>query len=1350
MKLNTIYNIFTHILKNGKFVFKNYFYLNLLNYFLNNILIIFTGLFYGLTSLILIGPSYFVFIYFLTESKNIDEARFQALTGFFVGKLIIHLSTLYTPFYKLVVFDTRDRLIVFFFTFFLYYYFIRLINYKDYFKDNLSNTKIVFFTNLIIPFFNSFVIPNSALKRSMNFLLFKCENKKLFLTFDFIGSLIGYIIIFSFIEILSKKFVTKDQIWKYKYSYPIIFEKFFFFIYCVMFSRVPFIFSRKAYDLKLTELQDQIEYNKKITEEEKNERFNELENYAKIVKQKTLTKTLINYHGWYKPIRYVWKSFDKTENFVRNHMSQFFFNGSIENEKFNLFYTYSPNLYYFLKLINETFLFNFYNIYDDKNIITFDFYFKKRLYDQIISQTIENKIRFYKDIEIKNNQNKIVKIKNISLDLKDLKFSKNKDFSSFYFLFNRLKYFNKLFLEEKNVSRWIYNLFSEQQYIDFVLSTRPGIKNRKLKRLVLFKDLSQVKIKQKKGKGIESKIKKKKAKLKTKKQKTFYKNLTKKRFGIRKDKIKDVKFDYAYVHYPYMANFRRDLVRGSMRTKRRKISQLSRHLFQTLRSPLFSDINKINVLQVLYESFFKKKKKKVENFIEQFDLQGAKAWSTFPLIHTIRCSSLRFHSFIRKKIVFPLLIILKNIIRLLLMQSPEFYEDFNDLNNELHINCTFNGIQLSETEMPKNWWNEGMQIKILNPFKLRPWHTSKYNIRKPCFLTFFGKETDIPFGKPRKQSSFFKPIINYFYKELKKLIKFLKKTILNPILTLFKKIKLILIKLRPKKQLPEKKYNFNITHKRRMQIINKTIKIIQKKTSKLKLTSNTNPFKKLKFISKNKIKRINFLVKIIFENIIKFFQNKLYICLNRTNILLKIVKYYIKNKESKFIRQKKFKFHTINIKQKQISQAYIFYKLIDQETNPYRILFNCRTWKDFLKIEKLIFKNIFKLQSSNINLNLCKNYEYSSFVLNYLKKNNFSYFSNYHLEQKEKQKKLINYLINLDTIEKQIDPENFTKSYIYLKILENQKFKSLLFNESDDNNESKIKKNKIKTVEEDLFEKVFTTYNQDNIQKKEEKKSNNKSEKKKESIDEAEKHKKDIFKCLNELSNYQLRWGFTDQSKKLFTNIKFLFRIIRFKDDDSIDPNKKIIYTSPSEKILFKLSTLYFLIKKKEIESSYLSFLSKTITKFETLIDTNFLQFSVIPVNKHTSYNKYIYIQKLISIYFNLEKTFSESCFIPENYISMNYCTKMRTLLNLNSNLILSTISNLVFFELTVMKRNLHLYDDINSYNYNKLRKESCKFKKYIWPYFMFEDLACINRYWFNISNGSKFNILRLKQYFNK
>nr|UQK92889.1 hypothetical chloroplast RF1 [Dipentodon sinicus] len=267
--------------------------------------------------------------------------------------------------------------------------------------------------------------------------------------------------------------------------------------------------------------------------------------------------------------------------------------------------------------------------------------------------------------------------------------------------------------------------------------------------------------------------------------------------------------EVALIRYSQQSDFRRDIIKGSMRAQRRKT--VTWELFQAnVHSPLFLDRidkpfflsfdisgriklifrnwmwkNKESKISDYTEEKTKKIKKKEEDKREKYKreekarIEIAETWDTILFAQVIRSSVLIIQSILRKYILLPSLIIAKNIVRILLFQFPEWYEDLNDWNREIHVKCTYNGVQLSETEFPQNWLTDGIQIKILFPFCLKPWHRSKLESPQKdktkrqkndfCFLTVWGMETDLPFGSPRKQGSFFELI----FKELKKkIIKF--------------------------------------------------------------------------------------------------------------------------------------------------------------------------------------------------------------------------------------------------------------------------------------------------------------------------------------------------------------------------------------------------------------------------------------------------------------------------------------------------------------------------------------------------------------------------------------------------
>nr|YP_009558990.1 hypothetical chloroplast RF19 [Calypso bulbosa var. occidentalis]QBA91017.1 hypothetical chloroplast RF19 [Calypso bulbosa var. occidentalis] len=284
--------------------------------------------------------------------------------------------------------------------------------------------------------------------------------------------------------------------------------------------------------------------------------------------------------------------------------------------------------------------------------------------------------------------------------------------------------------------------------------------------------------------------------------------------------------EVALIRYSQQSDFRRNLIKGSMRAQRRKTVIWS--LFQVnVHSPLFLDrldktsffssfdINEMKNLifrnwmdrkqeSELKISYFenedtKEEKEKEEKKEKKERTEISEAWDTFIFTQVIRSLMLVTQSFLRKYIILPSLIIAKNIFRMLLFQIPEWGEDFKEWNKEMHIKCTYNGVQLSEKEFPQDWLINGIQIKILYPFCLKPWRKSKARshhrdlmiMKKKekktnfCFLTIWGMEAELPFGSPRKRPFFFEPI----YKELQKIKKKVKKQFLQVLKSLNKKIK---------------------------------------------------------------------------------------------------------------------------------------------------------------------------------------------------------------------------------------------------------------------------------------------------------------------------------------------------------------------------------------------------------------------------------------------------------------------------------------------------------------------------------------------------------------------------------
>nr|QKK49930.1 Ycf1.2 [Stenopetalum lineare] len=321
----------------------------------------------------------------------------------------------------------------------------------------------------------------------------------------------------------------------------------------------------------------------------------------------------------------------------------------------------------------------------------------------------------------------------------------------------------------KKVPRWSYKLISELEALEGEneenVPMEPGIRSRKAKRVVVFTDKEP--------------------------HNEIYTNL-------KDNQNSDQKDEMALTRYSQQSDFRREIIKGSMRSQRRKT--VIWEFFQAkVHSPLFFD--RIDKLFFFSFDIWGLKKKIIRNFMwknkkKNFDkkeeeqskieekrrIEIAETWDSFLFAQIIRGSLLVTQSILRKYIILPLLIIIKNSVRMLLFQFPEWSEDLKDWKREMHVKCTYNGVQLSETEFPRNWLTDGIQIKILFPFYLKPWHKSKFQASQKdrlkktkdkgeknafCFLTVWGMETELPFGSAQKKPSFFQPIS----KELKKRIK---------------------------------------------------------------------------------------------------------------------------------------------------------------------------------------------------------------------------------------------------------------------------------------------------------------------------------------------------------------------------------------------------------------------------------------------------------------------------------------------------------------------------------------------------------------------------------------------------
>nr|QHY00114.1 hypothetical protein RF1 [Thuja sutchuenensis] len=257
------------------------------------------------------------------------------------------------------------------------------------------------------------------------------------------------------------------------------------------------------------------------------------------------------------------------------------------------------------------------------------------------------------------------------------------------------------------------------------------------------------------------------------------------------DEEEDLVFKDIYVFsYPYEGDFRRDLVKGALRFQRRKVSAIN-HWIPRPESILFGRLKfmtqkpeGMTTKKLPHKNFPKKEvkgKKKTSRSLRNYakflerrerrkEERRRKKQQTFDgeVIHYVRATLLFTHRYLRKRLYFPILIIAKNIGRTLLFQVPEWEQDWSNLEKESYLKCNYDGYELMDPDVPKKFFKdyikEGIQIKIVYPFRLRPWYESNSigtDQKTTSFLTIWGTELEVPFGNRPKVPYFWQPILEW-------------------------------------------------------------------------------------------------------------------------------------------------------------------------------------------------------------------------------------------------------------------------------------------------------------------------------------------------------------------------------------------------------------------------------------------------------------------------------------------------------------------------------------------------------------------------------------------------------------
>nr|YP_003097532.1 hypothetical protein SemoP_p068 [Selaginella moellendorffii]ACT89037.1 hypothetical protein [Selaginella moellendorffii]ADH10446.1 hypothetical chloroplast RF19 [Selaginella moellendorffii] len=186
-------------------------------------------------------------------------------------------------------------------------------------------------------------------------------------------------------------------------------------------------------------------------------------------------------------------------------------------------------------------------------------------------------------------------------------------------------------------------------------------------------------------------------------------------------------------------DYRRNLVIGSMRARRRKTLVWESQQLRT-HSPLFLRMIDNSAPPQFAPGFHAKailthrsagEDNRAKPFLPHVAklptanrVATAKRWD-FTTVHWIRgCSSIaQSHS--RREIILPILITFKNTCHPTTFQTNERKEDRNESNKEVRAGCNHDGTAgILEKGSPHQWYREGFQTKIANPFHPKHRHLS--------------------------------------------------------------------------------------------------------------------------------------------------------------------------------------------------------------------------------------------------------------------------------------------------------------------------------------------------------------------------------------------------------------------------------------------------------------------------------------------------------------------------------------------------------------------------------------------------------------------------------------------------
>lgn len=223
----------------------------------------------------------------------------------------------------------------------------------------------------------------------------------------------------------------------------------------------------------------------------------------------------------------------------------------------------------------------------------------------------------------------------------------------------------------------------------------------------------------------------------------------------------------------------------------------------------------------------------------------------------------------------------------------------------------------------------------------------------------------------------------------------------------------------------------------------------------------------------------------------------------------------------------------------------------------------------------------------------------------------------------------------------------------------------------------------------------------------------------------------DLF--LKRYSRFQLRWNcFFNQ--KILNNVKVYCLLVRLKNPNEIAISSIERGEMSLDILMIEKNFTFAKLMKKGIlivEPVRLSVKNDGQLIIYRTVGISLVHKNKQKINKRSKKKSYI------------DKKKNYDFFVPENILSPKRRKEFRILICFNLKKKNARDRNSGFDTnsqalTTVLNKKKNLDTD---------KKNLIKLKSFLWPNFRLEDLACMNRYWFNTTNGNHFSMIRIHMY---